>query len=147
MKKLKEYSKPLMITEEFVADQYVAICTMGAQYLYIDAVAGSGLLQDHPDGIYQDKHNVANWLEAIINILLIIFTNYHLNTDGEYTGVQTTANPTSKGRSYYALNNNNDPIYGSYDKLENGDPYNGVDLRGSLKINNNNEVYIQGNMS
>ena len=147
MGKLRDYSKPLMVAEKFSADQYVAICTMGAQNLYIDYVSGNGTYHTGSDGRYQDQTHVSNLWEWIIDLILRIFAGTTIQTDGEFTGIKTTANPSMKGQLYDDLNQSRYPVYGSFTELDDGDNYNGIDLRKKLKITADKEVYIQGNMS
>ena len=148
MRTLRDYSKPLMVAEKFSADQYVAICTQGAQYLYLDYVRGSGTYNTGSDGRFQDASHVNSFWGWLLDIILRVFAGTTIQTDGEFTGIQTTANPQSKGDPYNDLNGAGYPVYGSTSKLDNNAYYDTTnDLRGYLKITPDKEVYIQGNQS
>ena len=76
------------------------------------------------------------------------FTGNTYETDGEFTGILTTGNPSQKGKPYTSNIFTNNPIYGSPTQLSDGASYSGPDLRGSIKkVDATNEYYIQGNMS
>ena len=152
MKKLRDYSKPLMVTEKFSSDQYVAICALPAQYLYMDGIKATQhwygtTYSSGSDKIFQDDSH-ASGLQGIINLILSIFTGNTFDTDGEFTGTRTTANPSQKGEVVTLNWLGNYPIYGSETLLNDGATYPGPDLRGSLKkVDATNEYYVQGNMS
>ena len=153
MKPLREYSKPLMVAEKFTPDQYVAICALPPQYLYMDGIKinhgafGYTWYSSGSDRVFQDESH-ASGLQAILNLILSIFTGRNYDTDGEFTGTRTTDSPSQKGE-VVTLNWLGDyPIYGSPTQLSDGASYTGPDLRGSLKkVNATNEFYVQGNMS
>lgn len=64
MKKLRDYSKPLMVIENFSANQYVAICAGPSQYLYLDAVKRTkyGNYEQGSDLHFQDSTTIPGWL-------------------------------------------------------------------------------------
>lgn len=142
----KQWVKPVMVTEQFSADQYVAICAVSTEYhLYMDFMHKNTIsYSPGADGYFQDERHINGVVQAIINWILGWFGR-SLEASGEYLGVQTTNNPTLKGT--LVPRNGNYPIYGSTIKLNDGAQYEGDDLIGSLKKNANNEYYIQGNMS
>lgn len=144
----------MMVAEKFSADQYVAICTLGAQHLYVDGTEayqtgwGSTAYRTGSDGIFQDSRHANSFFEALWNLIRFIFTGRIYTTDGEYSGITTISNPTEKGTPFsFPGQIGGYPIYGSESLLNNGDEYEGGDLRGSLKITPNEDIYIQGNMS
>ena len=150
----KQWVKPVMVTEQFSADQYVAICAESPQYLYVDSghmekVLGADSFLSGADHYFQDKTDTGSWswLHALWVLILAIFTGRNYTTDGEFSGIQTISNPTVKGTPFSFQGMTNYPVYGSGSKLDNGDYYPGTDLRGRMKITPNKDIYIQGNMS
>ncbi|MBO4658427.1 MAG: hypothetical protein J5637_02270 [Prevotella sp.] len=151
---LRDYSKPLMVAEKFSADQYVAICTQGSQYLYVDGTEayqtflGSTAYRVGSDGVFQDARHANDFFEWLWNLIRTLFTGRTYTTDGEYSGIQTISNPTEKGQPFsFPGDIGAFPVYGSSSKLENGTEYPGYDLRDYLRITPNEDIYIQGNMS
>ncbi len=149
----KQWVKPVMVTENFTPDEYVAICAVSTpQFLYMDGirrhVGAFGIVsyRSGSDGVFQDESH-ASGLQAILNLILSLFTGRDYDTNGEFTGTLTTDHPSKKGEVVKANWLGDYPIYGSPTQLSDGDSYPGPDLRGSLKKNDNNEYYIQGNMS
>ncbi len=147
MKQLKDYSKPLMVTEKFTPDQYVAICALPAQYLYADGLSKSGgSYTQGSDGYYQDEQHFTVWWQQLIVAVISFFTGNTYESDGEFMGIRTTDTPSQKGT--VASFRFDYPIYGSLTQLSDGDPYSGPNLQGSIKrVGNSSEYYIQGNMS
>ena len=148
----RQYKRPLMIAEEFSADQYVAICALPAQYLYADAIKSETSIlgvtySSGSDGVFQDESHVNTLLQRILNLILNWITGSSLESVGEYMGIRTTDSPSQKGKVVTLNWMTNYPIYGSENQLNDGQEYNRIDLRGSLKKNDNDEYYIQGNMS
>ena len=148
MKKLKDYSKPLMVAEKFTPNEYVAICALPAQYLYADAIKprNSYSYTTGSDGVFQDEKHFTGLLEFIMWFIAAITGNTY-ETNGEYMGIRTTGNPSEKGEKVtfdYSY-----PVYGSVNKLSDGDHYSGQNLynTGALKKNSKGEYYIQANMS
>lgn len=148
----KQWVKPVMVTEHFSADQYVAICAESAQYLYVDGTeayttwTGSTAYRTGSDGVFQDSRHANDFFEWLWNLIRTLFTGRVYTTNGEYSGIQTIDNPTVKGTPF-SFQGMNYPVYGSSSLLENGTEYSGGDLRGRLKITPSEDIYIQGNMS
>ncbi len=145
----KQWVKPVMVTENFTPDEYVAICAVSTpQFLYVDFLkkSGSHYISGN-DGLFQNENHASNIIQWIIYLVLSFFTGNSYETDGEFTGVMTTGNPSQKGKVFKFNALTDYPIYGSPTQLSDGDQYNLIDLRGSLKKNDNDEYYIQGNMS
>ena len=95
MKKIRDYSKPLMVIEIFSADQYVAICAERSQYIYVDMLkAQGGGFTKGSDGVFQDKRHFDAWWAQLLLALLSVFTGNQYSTDGEYTSIRTTSNHT-----------------------------------------------------
>lgn len=143
----KQWVKPVMVTEQFSADQFVAICAAQTQYyLYMDyqRKTGTYTYAAGEDGYYQAENHVTGIVAAIINWVLSWFGR-SLNADGEFLNIYTTNNPTQKGT--LVPHNGTYPIYGSTIQLPDGAKYEGEDLIGKLKKTPNNEYYIQANMS
>lgn len=153
MTRKNDYSKPLMVVEQFTPDQYVAICAAPAQYLYVDGTeayqtwTGSTAYRVGSDGVFQDSRHANDFFEWLWNVIRYLFTGRIYTTDGEYSGIRTIENPTEKGTPFsFGGDLDRFPIYGSSGLLENGSDYSGGDLRGILK-KVGDDIYIQGNMS
>lgn len=147
----KQWVKPVMVTEQFSADQYVAICAEPSQYLYIDGIRYDSGYFEGSDGIFQAENNATEWWRILLRVLLFVITGRNFNTDGEYTGVHTIDNPSIKGEPF-TFPNNSYPVYGSSTQLSNGAQYSGGDIGSKLKVIPKGQpgagnIYIQGNMS
>lgn len=143
----KQWVKPVMVTEQFTPDDYVAICAMPAQFLYADGLKKSGSsYSQESDGYFQDARHFTVWWQQLIIAVISFFTGNTYETDGEFMGIRTTDNPSQKGT--VATFRFDYPIYGSPTQLTDGAQYTGPNLQGSIKrIGNSSEYYIQGNMS
>lgn len=152
----KQWVKPVMVTEQFSADQYVAICAEPSQFLYIDGTekytytdlfgVEQTAYRNGSDGIFQDSHHANSFWQVIWNAIRSFFNGRTYDSNGEFTGLQTINNPTQKGQ-LYNLPSNTHPVYGSENQLTDGDAYSGPNLTGLLKKTPDNLLYIQGNMS
>ena len=82
----KQWVKPVMVTEQFSADQYVAICAESAQYLYVDgteAYTYHDLIGvEHTayrvgsDGVFQDYRHANSFFEALWNLIRTLYLYY-----------------------------------------------------------------------
>ena len=153
----KQWVKPVMVTEQFSAYQYVAICALPAQYLYVDGTeeytyhdligVEHTAYRVGSDGVFQNSRHANSFFEALWNLIRTLFTGRVYTTNGEYSGIHTIDNPTVKGTPFSFTGMTQYPVYGSTSQLQNGTEYSGGDLRGRLKITPNEDIYIQGNMS